>query len=112
MGKRETHCLELLELLDGFVATGDVKKLITYLISRSNLPSPRANLELAWAFGDALQASALRPGMWTLCEQMVAVSVEHAPVNSPEEMLKQLHAVAGVDPSANAAAIGPIITPG
>ena len=87
MAKRETHCKELLELIDGFVATGDAEKLITYLIGQSNLPSPRANLELAWAFGDALQISAQRPGLWTLCEQMVAVSVEQAPVNSPEEFV-------------------------
>jgi hypothetical protein len=74
-------------LLDAFVATGDTEKLFTYLISQSNLPSPRANLELAWAFGDALKVSAQCPGMWTLCEQMVAVSIEQAPVNSPEEFV-------------------------
>lgn len=91
MGRRDAHKRDLVSLFDGFVATGDVKDLTAYLLSNSNLPGPRGNLELALAFGDVAGNLArcdvsLEP-IWVLCEGMTEMSAAVAPVNDPREFL-------------------------
>ena len=54
MGKKEKHKEDLIVLFDNFIETKNRKSLLDYLISNSNLPGRRANLELADAFGDTI----------------------------------------------------------
>ena len=54
MGKKEVYKQDLSQLLDELLTTGDAEGLTEYLVSNSNLPGPRANLELAQAFIDVV----------------------------------------------------------
>jgi len=67
MNKRETYRNKLLSLEDWDA----------YLLAESNLPGPRANLELAQAVADE--------GNKALFERYLAYTPAQAPVNSPEE---------------------------
>ena len=91
MGKRDVHKQDLAALFDAFEATGDIKELTTYLVSNSNLPGPRGNLELAYAFGDVIgkqagQGTSLE-SIWTLCKDLTKISAAEAPVGDPREFL-------------------------
>jgi hypothetical protein len=87
MGKRETLANELSALLRAARGAEQPEALFSYLLRNSALPGPRANLELLWAFGDAVAGEATgiaAPWLVSLCERMAAVSSENAPVNTPE----------------------------
>lgn len=85
MTKRENHLRDLAGLFDGFFETGDAEHLLRYLVANSNLPGRRANLELAQAFGDLVEAYATRESqrMWTLCVRMADNPSNDAPANMP-----------------------------
>ncbi len=89
MGKKENHEQDLIGLFETFFETGDTEQLWEYLISNSNLPGRRGNLELAWAFADAVEryAEAQEQRLWELCATLAAVSADTAPVNDPREFL-------------------------
>lgn len=89
MGKRGTHLLALENLLDQFGKTGSEQELVDYVVSNSNLPGPRANLELADAFPEALGKIAQKESQkcWALCMRMLELTAEEAPVNTPEEFV-------------------------
>jgi hypothetical protein len=89
MNKRERHRRDLSALLDGFLETGDVDPLLGYIVSHSNLPGRRGNLELAFAFGDLVHDCAERgpQPLWALCVQMAKTSAAEAPVNAPQELI-------------------------
>ncbi len=89
MGKRDAHLKDLQNLLDKFVKTGSEQELVDYIISNSNLPGRRANLELADAFPDALEKIAQkdRRKCWALCMSMLELTAEEAPVNTPAEFV-------------------------
>lgn len=91
MGKKEQHSQELSSIIDGFVADGKPERLVDYMLSNSNLPGRRANLELAEAFGDVIERHVdVRGGnarLWQLCSGLTKISVDEAPVNTPEEFL-------------------------
>jgi hypothetical protein len=89
MSKRENHRQDLLTLLAAFLETSGADQLITYLVSNSNLPGRRANLELAQAFADtvAFYAAQESARLWDLCARMTAVSADEAPVNDPQEFV-------------------------
>ena len=89
MGKRDAHLKDLENLLDQFVKTGSEQGLVDYVISNSNLPGRRANLELADAFPDALGKIAQKESQkcWALCMKMLELTAEEAPVNTPEEFV-------------------------
>jgi hypothetical protein len=89
MSKKGRHKQDLVGLFDQFVETGDAKKLLRYIAANSNLPSPRANLELAAAFSE-LAEDYSREGegtFWELVIEMTAVPADEAPVNAPEEFI-------------------------
>ena len=88
-----------------YVKRGDRVRLVEYLITYSNLPGPRANLEVAQAFAQeaAVQAGAHQDKAWTLCLNFAGISPAHAPTNSPMEFLVfcgvlGLAALAGASP--------------
>lgn len=89
MGKKETYQQDLVTWFDAFLEGGDAKGMRDYLVAHSNLPGPRANLELAEAFGDALAGypPQTRQRLWELCAGMTAVSAEEGPVNDPREFI-------------------------
>ena len=89
MGKREKHKQDLTGLLDASLVTGEVQELLGYIVSNSNLPGPRGNLELAHAFADVVEAhsASAETKLWELCVQMTEVSVDEAPVNDPRELI-------------------------
>ena len=68
MSKKESNKQGLINFLD-FLKTGDEEKITEYLISNSNLPSPRANLELANAFAEVAEDNSkeVLEKLWGLC---------------------------------------------
>lgn len=89
MGDKMKHRQDVQELLDSWLVTGDANPLTQYLTGNSNLPGPRGNLELAWAFGDMVgerSGEASQP-LWDLCFDLVSITEEQAPVNDPKEFL-------------------------
>lgn len=89
MTKTEFYKQDLARFLDGFLKTGDEKKIFDYLLSNSNLPSPRGNLELAKAFAELIEiySSKSLEGLWGLCMKATSISSDEAPVNDPKEFL-------------------------
>ncbi len=89
MSKKERHQQDLANFLDDFLKTGDEDTISRYLISNSNLPSPRANLELAKAFAEAVEIYSIRnpERLWSLCLKLVEISPNEAPANNPKEFL-------------------------
>lgn len=89
MSKKANHERELIILFDAFAQAGDAEDVTVYLISNSNLPGRRANLELADAFGDVVEEYAAKQeqGLWELCRRVTTISAEKAPANTPEEFL-------------------------
>lgn len=89
VSKRETHQRDLRERLDVFLETGVTEGIWEYIVSQSNLPGPRANLELAGAFSDIMEEYAHKSPQrcWELCMAMIGVSAEEAPVNAPLEFV-------------------------
>jgi hypothetical protein len=87
MSKKGRHARDLIDLLDKYSNTGNAWPLTDYLLSHSDLPGRRANLELATAFGDVVESYANQERLWELVETLVAISADEAPVNTPGEFL-------------------------
>ena len=89
MRKKEDRKDELVDLLNEFLKTGDENKITQYLISHSNLPGPRGNLELAQQFSEVIEEfSSKEPErLWNLCLRLTEISPDEAPVNDPKEFL-------------------------
>lgn len=89
MGKKEKHRQDLDSLIEAAVEAGRADPLTSYLVANSNLPGRRANLELAAAFGDSVEAriNGENESLWQLCSGLTRISADEAPVNSPREFL-------------------------
>jgi hypothetical protein len=89
MGKKESHKEDLRGLFKAYVERDDVDELTAYLAANSALPSPRANLELAAAFGEMVEETARThpERMWALCTHLSELSAKEAPTNDPQEFL-------------------------
>ncbi len=89
MSKKEDYKRDLAQLFDAFLQTDDEKKLIAYLVSQSNLPGRRANLEYAYAFAEVVKERyAKEPEkLWQLCLDLILFAADEAPVNDPKEFL-------------------------
>ncbi|MGA2680776.1 MAG: hypothetical protein ABSF44_03135 [Candidatus Bathyarchaeia archaeon] len=89
MSKKESYKETLTTLLDEALEAGKEEKLKEYLISNSNLPGPRANLELAEAFAFVTEFCAQKVGekLWKLNMELTCFSPTEAPVNSAMEFL-------------------------
>ena len=89
MSKKEEHENALSGLLNEFLKTGHEEGIIDYLVSNSNLPGPRGNLEAAEAFADAVEERAKQDSeaLWNLCTRLTLFSPVEAPVNNPKEFL-------------------------
>ncbi len=89
MSKKQAHKEALSRLLDEFLKTGHEEGIIDYLVSNSNLPGPRGNLEAAEAFADTVEERAKQDSetLWNLCTRLTLFSPVEAPVNNPKEFL-------------------------
>jgi len=87
--EKESQKQDLANLFGDFLKTGDQSKIIGYLISNSNLPGPRGNLELAGVFAEVVEEHLVKaPGrLWTLCQELTEYSPDDAPTNDPKEFL-------------------------
>ncbi len=96
MSKKEAHKEDLAGVLEGFLKKGKRREIDEYLLLNSNLPSPRANLELAEAFAELVKENFGRNSeeLWDMCQRLVRVSQDEAPVNDPKEFLPFCGAVA------------------
>jgi len=79
----------LKKLFSDYLATGDEKSLTKFLVSKSNLPGPRGNLELASEFIELVEINFSRDlkRLWTFCTKAIRISPVEAPVNDPKEFL-------------------------
>lgn len=76
------------EAFTTFLWTGSEGPLRTFLVENSRLPGPRANLEIAAAFAEAVRGvGAERGAVWTLCAGWADLPPEQAPANDPKEFL-------------------------
>jgi hypothetical protein len=89
MNKETAYAEDLARRVAVFLRRGDRVPLIEYLVAHSNLPGPRGNLELAWAFAreTARHVGAGQEKLWTLCLNLAGIAPAHAPTNSPMEFL-------------------------
>lgn len=89
MGKKGDYANVLSGLVSKFISTDDRRAIIEYLALNSNLPGPRGNLELAYAFADVVgKISVNEPvKMWALVQRLTSVSEKDAPVNHPMEIV-------------------------
>ncbi|MFX1519756.1 MAG: hypothetical protein ACFFCD_07540 [Promethearchaeota archaeon] len=89
MGKKENHKQDLIKFFDKFLESGDEGRIIEYLLSNSNLPGRRGNLELGGAFAEVVEAYFAKDPerLWSLCVKLVNISADEAPVNDPKEFL-------------------------
>jgi hypothetical protein len=89
MSRKESYKNPLNNFASEFLKTGNEDKLAKYLISNSNLPGPRGNLELAQAFADTVEDHARKEPekLWNLCTKLTQFSPADAPTNSPKEFL-------------------------
>lgn len=72
-----------------FLEKGDRSALVDYLLSRSNLPGPRANLELLHRFSDSVerQCDGHRDELWSLCVSFLSIPKDKAFTGSPMEFI-------------------------
>jgi len=89
MSKKEVYREDLIDLLNEFLKTDDEEKIMKFLISNSNLPGPRGNLELAEAFAKVVEDYSIRnpQKIWELASRLTDISPNEAPVNNPKEFL-------------------------
>jgi hypothetical protein len=89
VNKKEKYKEELDSIIKRMIKSGERRELYAYIIGHSNLPGPRANLELAGAFTDLVEEYATEDTgrIWGWLNAMMAFSPEVAPDNDPKEFL-------------------------
>jgi hypothetical protein len=89
MSKKEGYKEVLSGLLDEFLKTDNEGPMREYLASNSNLPGPRGNLEMAYAFAEITESysSKYPEKMCALATGLAKVSASEAPVNDPKELI-------------------------
>ncbi len=89
MSLKSEYSRQITTLLSSAAATGRKEVLTTFLLTHSNLPGPRGNLELAEAFARAVeQAAAGTPEwLWQVCLELAATGPDRAPVSDPGEFV-------------------------
>lgn len=89
MTKIEIYEQKLLPLFEAYYRTDKSENLRAYIALNSNLPGPRANLELAHAFAEHVQEYSAKQGekLYQLCLELIKISIEEAPTNNSGEFL-------------------------
>lgn len=78
-----------------YLDRGDRSALVDHLLARSNLPGPRANLELLQRFRDDVERYCIdhRGALWELCWSFLEVPRDTAVTGSPIEFIAMCGAV-------------------
>ena len=86
---KENYKEYLTGLINEYLKTCIAENLMKYLTSKSNLPGPRGNLELADVFAKLVRGygGGEHEKIWSLCLQLSQFSLIEAPVNNPKEFL-------------------------
>jgi hypothetical protein len=91
IGKKDSYKQNLDQYLADFLKMRNDARLSQYLVSNSNLPGPRGNLELAFAFGELVEQHSMKESsaseLWALSSKWADISPVEAPVNHPREFL-------------------------
>ena len=91
IGKKDSYKQNLDQYLADFLKMRNDARLSQYLVSNSNLPGPRGNLELAFAFGELVEQHSMKESsaseLWALSSKWTDISPVEAPVNDPREFL-------------------------
>lgn len=89
MSKKGGYREDLADFFNEFLKMDNEEKITKYLISNSNLPGPRGNLELAEAFAEVVEDNSVKhpQEIWGLASRLADVSPNEAPVNNPKEFL-------------------------
>lgn len=89
MTKKENYQKELNEYLKVYFKTNENREILKYLELNSDLPSRRANIELANAFADLTDNynGIELENIWTLCQALIQLNSNKAPTNNPKEFL-------------------------
>ncbi|MFX1579981.1 MAG: hypothetical protein ACFFBJ_10070, partial [Promethearchaeota archaeon] len=90
MNKKQRHLVDINDLFNRFPNPKVEENLQRYIVTNSNLPSPRANLELAAAFEEFLSKIVdidSARDFWDLCVSMTSLSADKAQVNDPREFV-------------------------
>lgn len=77
---------EYQEVISEHLKEGRFEELKRFIKENSNLPGPRGNLEMAYAFGDCFDAE-ITDAQWTLLAALSGISADEAPTGDPAEML-------------------------
>ncbi len=82
----------------------DPEQMAAFLLERSGLPGPRANLELAWTFADGAKEFNKTVGWKEQMMQWASISPAAAPTNHPQEYLPcvAIQSLAELHPEENA----------
>lgn len=90
MSKKNRHLDDLRSILSGSSISNVRETLYKYIVENSNLPGPRANLELATSFEEIIShriSMESAKALWDFCSAMAALSAENAPSNDPSEFI-------------------------
>lgn len=89
MSKKEKLESELLPHLETFLGSGEMDGLVSFIEANSDLPGPRANIELASVFAQMISGRNEEELnlLWGLCKSFTQRSPLEAPVNSPQEFI-------------------------
>jgi hypothetical protein len=72
--------------ISGYLSGGRFKELKEFLKADSNLPGPRGNLEMAYAFADCFDSD-IGGEAWAFVIELSGIGSGQAPVNDPAEIL-------------------------
>jgi hypothetical protein len=84
MSKRDEYLTHVAAL---FSSEAEIDEIGEWLVANSSLPGPRANLELAWAFGDAFASAGACTERWRASQAWLQISEQEAPTGDPREFL-------------------------
>jgi len=89
MNKRKNFKEILVSLLDNYLIKNEEDTIVEYLISNSNLPGPRGNLELANELVEVITGYPIEDveRLWDLFLRLGKISSDEVAVNDPREFL-------------------------
>jgi hypothetical protein len=89
MSKKDGYKDQLKDLIESSIGAGTDDRLRHYLALNSNLPGPRGNLELAYAFAEvSAELSMKHPReLLALALDLTLLPASEAPVNDPREII-------------------------
>ena len=87
MSRRDNYKTKLTEYFADYFNTGKEESIVDFLTTNSNLPGPRANLELVEAFANTVKLEFFvdLEKTWSLCRKLAQITDLEAPANKAQE---------------------------